>query len=80
MSSIKLTPQERRKFQRVVKQQRKEILKNSRRNRYKKTWYYSPPIYRTIGRRIVGSWSLTRQWIEFILSLIIGFIIYYLLF
>lgn len=80
MNKIKLTPQEMRKFQRAAKQQQKEILKNARRNRYKKTWYYQPTIYKTIRERMRESWSLNRKWIEFTISLIIGSMIYYLLF
>ncbi len=46
-----LTPQEMKKYEQALERQRKEIWEKSKKNRYKKTWYYSPPFYQRLGYR-----------------------------
>ncbi len=73
-----LTPQEMKKYEQALERQRKEIWEKSKKNRYKKTWYYSPPFYQRLGYRERNWWRLNRKWIELLASIIVGISLYYL--
>lgn len=71
---VYLTKEERKKFVEVSKRQQQEIWNKSKKTRYKRTWYYTP----TPTKRLSEWWKINRRWVEFLVSLVIGIILYYL--
>lgn len=71
---VYLTKEEREKFSKAVQEQQQEIWNESKKNRYKRTWYYDPPL-----RKRGSEWlKIHKNSIEWIITLVIGIIIYYL--
>lgn len=71
---VYLTKEERKKFTKVAEQQQQEIWKKSKNTRYRKTWYYTP----TPTKRFREWLKVNKRWIEFLVTLVIGIILYYL--
>ena len=71
---VYLTKEERKKFAEVSRRQQQEIWNKSKKTRYKRTGYYVPNPTKRLGEW----WKVNRRWIEFLVSLVIGVILYYL--
>ena len=79
-NNMRLTTDEMQKYHRAVELQKKEIWEKSKKNKYRKSCYYSPPIQKQLGSQLSEWWLVYGKWVEFVLSFIIAIIIYYFVF
>lgn len=77
---MRLTTDEMQKYHRAVELQKKEIWEKAKKNKYRKSWYYSPPIQNQLGGQLREWWLVYGKWVEFVLSFIIAIIVYYFVF